>query len=271
MAICNDCGSGLSENAKFCRHCGKRTSACARCGTALFADSTFCEECGAAVATLQSINRAVNPAGQPEPKEVQASSAPPSNTSPTPLPTAMHSEKVLLRNPRSGAVKQIKVGWSWTIFFFDWLALFVREMYPWAALFFGFFVVNILLRGNMAIIPIVLCELGIKVYLCIKGNELMAKQHLQNGWEFAEPESAATRYARIQWGIDTAPTATPQAAMQPASPVSIMDSGDGLAGKDGHIDADAMARIERSKDMIVIYVLGAVIIFAFIIFLLDIK
>jgi hypothetical protein len=172
------------------------------------------------------------------------------------VPAVTYSEKVLLRNPKSGAVKQIKVGWSWTIFFFDWLALFVRGMYPWSALFMVFFIANILLRSNMAIIPLLIIELGVKVYLCVKGNELMAKQHLENGWEFAEPDAEATRHARSQWGL--APSTASHAAIRPVLTSMPSSSGDSVAG-------NVTAGIANEKEINLLSAYGLFAVFAIVI------
>jgi ribosomal protein L40E len=264
MDICTACGNSLSENAKFCRHCGKRTSVCNTCGAALLPDSKFCEECGAIVVAAQPNIQAVNSASQTKHEEVQTSTAPSSNTSTTPLPTATYGENALLRNPKTGEIKQIKVGWSWTIFFFDWLALFIRQMYPWAVLFLVFFAVNLLFRSSLAIIPMLCIEIGVKIYLCIKGNELMAKQLLENGWEFAEPESATTRYAKIHWGLETALN-TSQAVIESVSSAFVVNSGNSVENTES---AD-MDKKEDNFALLLIVMFGAATIFILICFCLT--
>ena len=34
-----------------------------------------------------------------------------------------------------------------------------------------------------------------------KGNELTAKNYLELGWGFSDPESETTRHAKTKWGI----------------------------------------------------------------------
>lgn len=48
---CLNCGKEISETAKFCRFCGKKSETiyCRNCGAVLEADSLFCSECGASV------------------------------------------------------------------------------------------------------------------------------------------------------------------------------------------------------------------------------
>ncbi len=54
-----------------------------------------------------------------------------------------------------------------------------------------------------AIISIVLffIFLGLQIFLGIKGNEMTAKNYLENNWAFVEPEGEVTKMAKMRWGI----------------------------------------------------------------------
>jgi hypothetical protein len=43
--------------------------------------------------------------------------------------------------------------------------------------------------------------LGLQIWLGIKGNEMTAKNLLENGWEFTDPGSDAVQFARLKWGL----------------------------------------------------------------------
>jgi hypothetical protein len=118
--------------------------------------------------------------------------------------------RVPFKNPRTGELKEVKVGWSWTLFFFAGLfglPLFLRKLYTWGFVFLALWVVNLLgpaMAGQSgAFIPFMMffIFLGLEIWLGIKGNELTAKNYLDQGWDFAEPQSQADTYARGKWGI----------------------------------------------------------------------
>jgi hypothetical protein len=45
--------------------------------------------------------------------------------------------------------------------------------------------------------------MGLSIFLGVKGNEMIAKNYLKLGWEFADPESDTVKIAKEQWGITT--------------------------------------------------------------------
>jgi hypothetical protein len=107
--------------------------------------------------------------------------------------------KVSFRNPKSGEVKQVKVGWSWTLFFFAGLfgiPLFMRRLNIWGAV-----MAVLCLAAPFSMGATYIPALVLQIYLAIKGNELTAKNYLEHGWEFAEPDSDMVRFARVQWGL----------------------------------------------------------------------
>ena len=126
---------------------------------------------------------------------------------------------VLLKNPSTDEKVEVQVGWSWSLFVF-WqygVPLFNRRLtllgrvgvsvllvkiiislidgwsgYPsFFSSFFESFLVGSL---NM---------LFIGIYFGRKGNELQAKQLLENGWVFSNETLVAVRAARQKWGLAT--------------------------------------------------------------------
>lgn len=130
--------------------------------------------------------------------------------------------KAVLKNPRTGELRKIKVGFSWVLFLLSSLVgipLFLRRLYLLGALMI---VVNIASSSIMNSAaeansgPGVLLGLGIQIayllYLGIKGNELTAKSLLDKGWVFAKPDSPEAQQAAARWSIELPTAATTQPA-----------------------------------------------------------
>ena len=123
--------------------------------------------------------------------------------------------KVMLHNPNSGELKAVKVGWSWTLFFFSGffgLPLFLRKLYGWGIFFL---ILPLLLsfapglpeeKGERAAFVLaclfsVLVQLGLHIFMALKGNEMTAKNLLEKGWKFAHPDAVETQFAKRKWGL----------------------------------------------------------------------
>jgi len=117
--------------------------------------------------------------------------------------------KVPFKNPRTGEVKLVKVGWSWTLFFFAsilGIPLFIRKLNFLGAIFLVLWLAIVIVPNLMHPangIPTVLAILSLvlSIWIAIKGNEKTAKNYLNLGWVFAEPHSDATRFGKLRWGI----------------------------------------------------------------------
>lgn len=77
---------------------------------------------------------------------------------------------------KSGITKEVKVGFSWTIFFFGWIALAIRGQY--VAAFISFITLNIA-----------------ACYYMFAANRLLARKLVADGWVSLEELPA-------QWGIE---------------------------------------------------------------------
>ena len=163
---------------------------------------------------------------------------------------------VTLVNQRTGELKNIKVGFSWVLFLFSGLfglPLFLRRLYVWGAVFLALWLLYIfgprLLVAQSTELGIAsaidlwlvlnFIGLGLALWIGIKGNEMTAKNLLENGWSFAEPTSQMTRFAMAKWGLsdrwisgnreveaappicETSAEKIPSALKQPISPVSV--------------------------------------------------
>jgi hypothetical protein len=122
--------------------------------------------------------------------------------------------KVALQNPQTKETRLVKVGWSWTLFLFSGffgIPLFRRKLMSWAYLFLGFNVVFILAAisgsatSNFFSFVSMVAEWALLFLLGFKGNEITAKTWLSEGWQFAESDADATKFAKLQWGISDQP------------------------------------------------------------------
>lgn len=126
------------------------------------------------------------------------------------LSTGEEVMRVAMRNPKTGEIKEVKVGWSWTLFFFSGffgLPLFLRGLHIWGAIFLVLWVVNLATTvvtgdaGALISVTLFVVFLGLEIFLGIKGNEMTAKNYLENDWTFVDPNSEITNMAKMRWGI----------------------------------------------------------------------
>ena len=120
--------------------------------------------------------------------------------------------KIEMTNPNTGEVKEIKVGWSWILFLFSsffGLPLFLRRLYIWGGILLALGIVYIIAPSMMydeeeslgLLIVLNLVFLGLQIWLGIKGNEMTAKNYLEQGWEFVDGDSEAVQQAKRKWNI----------------------------------------------------------------------
>jgi len=119
--------------------------------------------------------------------------------------------KVELVHNRSGDVKEVKVGFSWTLLLFSGLMglpLFFRGLSLWGGFMLAIWAANLFgtatLPANLAgLLTLVLfcVSLFCSFYLGFKGNELTAKQYLERGYQFAKPKDTDTEFAKKCWNI----------------------------------------------------------------------
>lgn len=116
-----------------------------------------------------------------------------------------------MKNPKTGEIKEVKVGWSWTLFLFSGLfglPLFLRKLHVWGAIFFALWIVKMVApsalpenEGLVLSISLGVIFLALEIFIGIKGNEMTAKNYLENNWAFVEPDSELTKMAKMRWGI----------------------------------------------------------------------
>jgi hypothetical protein len=121
--------------------------------------------------------------------------------------------KVAMTNPKTGEVREVKVGWSWILFLFSsffGLPLFLRKLHVWGGIFLVLWSLYIIFPSMMQneeealslMILLNLVFLGLQIWLGIKGNEMTAKNYLELGWNFTNPNSDEAKFAKGKWGIN---------------------------------------------------------------------
>ena len=121
--------------------------------------------------------------------------------------------KVAMTNPKTGEVREIKVGWSWILFLFSsffGLPLFLRKLHVWGGIFLVLWSLYIIFPSMMQneeealglMILLNLVFLGLQIWVGIKGNEMTAKNYLELGWNFINPDSDEVKFAKGKWGIN---------------------------------------------------------------------
>lgn len=116
--------------------------------------------------------------------------------------------KVPLKNTTTGDIVQVKVGWSWTLFFFSsifGIPLFLRKLHLWGCVFLGLCGFNMLIF-YIDPISFMLSQfviIGMVIWFAIRGNEMTAKNLLKRGYEFVDPEGDVARFAKARWGLPT--------------------------------------------------------------------
>lgn len=121
--------------------------------------------------------------------------------------------RVPIKNPKSGEIKEIPVGWSWRLLFLSsvfGVPLFRRRLYGWGALFLAMSLTSVFWEDIFGDTPHAVSEPRLFFFfiwccfsfrMAANGNELTAKNYLENGWVFAEPDGAETKEAMRRWNL----------------------------------------------------------------------
>lgn len=118
---------------------------------------------------------------------------------------------VQFKNPKTGELKTVKVGWSWVLFLFSsfiGIPLFWRGLYIWGGIMAGIWVLNFIFTTPVAILSdptafiiLILIQIGLSIFFGIKGNEMTAKNYLEKGWELVNLDSDIVKMAKEKWVI----------------------------------------------------------------------
>ncbi len=103
------------------------------------------------------------------------------------------------KNPKTGEVKFVKCGFSWTLLAFSCFGvpLFLRKLNLWGCIFLLFWVICSILPN----ITVLFFFMILQIWIAFKGNQMTARNYLEQGWILAEPSSELTKAALKQWGF----------------------------------------------------------------------
>lgn len=133
--------------------------------------------------------------------------------------------KVTFQHPKTGDLKQVKVGISWALFFFATalgIPLFMRKLVGLGFLALAICLVNAIVpeleadRDIKRLLSILTLNaaFGMNVWMAITGNEKTAKRLLERGWVLANPQSPEANLARQKWKLPNLPVSSAAASAQ---------------------------------------------------------
>jgi hypothetical protein len=104
--------------------------------------------------------------------------------------------QVRFKDPGTGKLKDVKVGWSWTLF-----------MHFWGLVFLALSIIDLLAPSVVDTDTPIYAGLMFfifplpAVWIGLMGNEMTAKTLLERGWLLVDPQSDAARQACRKWGL----------------------------------------------------------------------
>jgi hypothetical protein len=118
--------------------------------------------------------------------------------------------QVRFKDPGTGKLKDVKVGWSWTLFMYSsffGLPLFLRKLHFWGLVFLALSIIDLLAPSVVDTDTPIYAGLMFfifplpAVWIGLMGNEMTAKTLLERGWLLVDPQSDAARQACRKWGL----------------------------------------------------------------------
>lgn len=118
--------------------------------------------------------------------------------------------KVTLRNPGTSHIKQLKIGWSWTCFFFGQflgLPFFLRGLPAFGIVTLIWYIscmaftITTYGDNNPFHIIVGLLQFAVALFFGLKANELTGKNYLKNGWVFESPDGEEASIAKQKWNV----------------------------------------------------------------------
>ena len=114
--------------------------------------------------------------------------------------------KVKFNNSRTGQVKSVKLGWSWSLFLSGGLMgipLFLQGLSLWGAVMASLWALGFIIPDGNGTLILTVIGIALSIFLGLKGNEILAKNYLKYGWKFVDPEDDIVKIAKRQWRITT--------------------------------------------------------------------
>ena len=117
---------------------------------------------------------------------------------------------MLIALERNGDIKSIKVGWSWTMFFFSTafgIIWFMRGLKEIGFVILGLNLLALILNSlGEGAMPFWMClQIGLAIFgiwAALKANELTVRTLLGRGYRLMHPESPSVTFAKAKWGLE---------------------------------------------------------------------
>ncbi len=123
--------------------------------------------------------------------------------------------KIRMKHPATKELREVAVGWDWVAFWSPLILagvpLLLRKLNTMGWLVVGLWVVQFATMAiwmdsssegaDMIYTVAILVELGLSVFLGVKGGELTGKNYLGLGYEFGEADGDLVKLAKARWGI----------------------------------------------------------------------
>jgi tetratricopeptide (TPR) repeat protein len=120
--------------------------------------------------------------------------------------------RITLKHLETGKARTLKIGWSWTLFFFSSLygiPLFLRGLKSWGwlmlavALFTA--IRNFSVPDNVGFLDYILIAFFVlsSIFFGLKGNQLTLKECLKKGWVFANEQSRDAEFVKRALDLPT--------------------------------------------------------------------
>lgn len=115
------------------------------------------------------------------------------------------ANEVNFRHKETGEVKSVKVGWSWTLFFFGavlGIPFFMRKATTLGFMMVGWNCFCLILTAMGTGDELVrFGGVGLSVALGMFGNQKTAEYYLQHGWALEDPNGEMAQLATEKWKL----------------------------------------------------------------------
>ena len=135
--------------------------------------------------------------------------------------TLFIDNKLIFKNPQTGRIKKVKVGFSYPVFLFDWIALLIKGLTGHGLIMLGVNIAAPIIMTIMnerivyhyrmhgedtetgLVVSVILCLawLGIKICLASCANEWQANDLIKRGWILQNEEAAQAALKSENWQL----------------------------------------------------------------------
>jgi len=177
-------------------------------------------------------------------------------------PTLFIDNRLIFKNPQSGQIKKIKVGFCWPGLFFPPIVLFVKGLIGYGFAVLGICVILPLIaspvynnwywydEGGHLLFLLGAVVIGVNICVGLFANKWHAKTLIEKGWILQNADAAKDTLKDKIWDLNSSPTSgsnpTYANASEVKSAVSLANSADSFKS---HVASEAPASDLQSEDI----------------------